>query len=102
MKKLAWYISAVAFTIVAGCGQENISLSERYSGPWQEDFHTGITRVLAQNNIRNCGQYKYRESSKDRNEFLVYCTADGGNWIAYIVWPNTGGIVGPNYPDPNL
>jgi len=79
-----------------------IPLSERYPGPWREEFHVGITKALASKAIRGCGQYKYRESSKDRGEFLVHCTGDGKFWTAYFVWPNTEGVMGPYQPDPTL
>lgn len=79
-----------------------IPLSERYPAPWREDFHVGITKALALKAIRGCGQYKYRESSKDQNEFLVHCTGDGKSWTAYFVWPATEGVMGPYQPDPTL
>ena len=79
-----------------------LPLAERYPAPWREDFHVGISKALASKEIRGCGQYKYRESSKDRNEFLVHCTGDGKFWVAYFVWPTTGGVMGPHSPDPSL
>lgn len=82
--------------------QREIPLAERYPAPWREDFHVGITKALAAKGIRGCGQYKYRESSKDRNEFLVHCTGDGKFWTAYIVWPSTEGLMGPFTPDLSL
>jgi hypothetical protein len=57
-----------------------------------------ISRTLAAKNVRGCGQYKYRESSKNRGEYLVHCTSDGKNWTAYLVWPNISEITGPHAP----
>jgi hypothetical protein len=96
------FAAVVILATLCGCEQRDIPLSERYPGPWREEFHAGITKALASKSIGGCGQYKHRESSKDRNEFLVYCTGDGSLWTAYLVWPNTGGVVGPNAPDPAL
>jgi len=103
MKHLTHFIVVVAmFVGLVGCDQRDMPLRERYPGPWQEEFHLGITKALGSKSIRGCGQYKYRESSKNLNEYLVYCTADGTNWTVYVVWPNTGGVIGPNAPDPTL
>ena len=81
-----------------------MSLSERYPGPWRDDFNTGISRALAKNKIRGCGEYKYRPSSNDHNEYLVRCTRDGVNWSSYIVWVGIDNdkVMGPHKPDPSL
>jgi hypothetical protein len=60
------------------------SLAERYPPPWIEDTHIGIARALVANKIGGCGEYKYRASARDRNEYAVYCTRDGKKWVAYI------------------
>jgi hypothetical protein len=59
------------------CEKSDMPLSERYPGPWREDVNIGITKALAAKKIRDCGQYKYRESSVNTGEYLVYCTRDG-------------------------
>lgn len=103
MNKLTKVIGILCLVALAGCGESReISLSERYPGPWREDFNMGITKTLASNNVGGCGQYKYRESIKDRGEYLVYCTRDGSNWVAYLVWPNIGKLTGPHTPDTSL
>lgn len=102
MNRRSQFAAAAIFVGLSGCDQREIPLNERYPAPWREEFHVGITKALASKSIRGCGQYKYRESSKNRNEFLVYCTGDGSTWTAYLVWPSTGGIIGPNVPDPTL
>jgi hypothetical protein len=79
-----------------------ITLVERYPAPWREEFDVGITKTLISKGIRGCGQYKYRESSKDRNEYLVHCTGDGKLWVAYFVWSATERVMGPYSPDPSL
>lgn len=87
---------------IGGESANTTSLSERYPGPWQEDFNLGISKALAGKKIRGCGQYKFRESSMDKKEYLVYCTRDGNDWLAYLVWPNIGSVTGPHAPDPSL
>jgi len=103
MKRYACALVILIFLNLAGCGNSrDIPLSERYPGPWQEDFNMGITKALAAKGICDCGQYKYRESSRDKGEYLVYCTRDGSNWTAYLVWPSIGEVTGPHTPDPSL
>lgn len=72
------------------------SFSERYPGPWRESANLGISKALVANNVRGCGEYKYRESSRDRGEFLVYCSRDGLSWSAYLVWANINKVTGPH------
>ena len=102
--KLSLYVLLVTIILViSSSGQsQNISLAERYPGPWQEDFNIGITKALASQQIRGCGEYKYRESSKNKGEYLIYCTSDGKRWVAYLVWVNIGKITGPHTIDPLL
>lgn len=103
MKRFAYALVILGFLAVAGCGKSrDIPLSERYPSPWQEDLNMDITKALASKDIRGCGWYKYRESSNNRGEYLVYCTSDGSNWTGYLVWANTGDVIGPHTPDPTL
>lgn len=88
--------------ITASTHAEKIPLSTRYPKPWRENFNLEITRSLSNKNIRGCGQYKFRESSKDKGEYLVYCSRDGRNWLAYIVWPNINNVMGPYPTDSSL
>ncbi|MCD4811339.1 hypothetical protein K8R14_01890 [bacterium] len=80
----------------------DMSLSERYPGSWRDEFNTGISKALAKNKIRGCGEYKYRPSSKNHNEYLVRCTRDGVNWSSYIVWVGINKVMGPYKSDPSL
>jgi hypothetical protein len=78
------------------------SLAERYESTRRTDFHTAITQALVANNVRGCGEYKYRESRTDEGEYLVYCTQDGKTWTAYLVWASIKKIMGPYPPDPSI
>ncbi len=99
IKRIICFVLAGISTIASA---SDLTLSERYSQPWRDDFHLGITKAFAAKSIRECGQYKFRESSRDKNEFLVYCTRDGRTWKAFIVWPNIGEVMGPYAPDSSL
>lgn len=92
MKK---FLIAAALTS-ATMAHAEAPIQDRYSGPWKEDFNLPISKALAQNSVRGCGQFKYRESRFNRGEYLVYCTRDGSNWTAYLVWTSIAKITGPH------
>lgn len=96
-----WWFSSNS-TSSSPSPSHTISAAERYPGPWQESFHLAITKTLAQNDIRGCGQYKYKASVKDNNEYVVYCTIDGKSWLSYTVWPSINQVQGPHAPEPSL
>lgn len=76
---------------------------ERFPGPWQERIKgTGIAKTLVAHDVRGCGFLKFRESSRDKNEYLVYCSRDFENWRAYLVWPRINKVTGPFSPDPTI
>ena len=62
----------------------DMTLQQRYPSPWRDDFNLPISKALAQNSVRGCGEFKYRPSSRDKGEFLVYCTRDGKNWVCLL------------------
>ena len=78
------------------------SMKERYPAPWQEEFNIEISKTLVSHNVRGCGEYKYRESSRNRGEYLVRCTNDGKNWHTYVVWIYANKILGPYKSEPSL
>jgi len=82
--------------------KRELSMAERYPGPWRTDFNLDITKALAQNNVRGCGEYKYRPSAVNRGEYLVNCTSDGRYWSSYLVWVPLNKVMGPYTPDPTL
>ena len=67
--------------------------SDRYPEPWIDGASPGITRVLNSHSIQNCANIAYRPSNisegplDPQGEFLVYCSADGANWTAWVVFP---------------
>lgn len=95
-------VSAIAFAIffisssaVADSPNVNSTIEDRYPGPWKTEFNMAITKTLSKNGARGCGIIKYRESAKDKNEFLAVCSTDNKNWDAYMVWPNINEMMGP-------
>lgn len=89
-------ILCTAALVLASAAHAEVALLERYPGPWTEDMNIPISRALVKNSIRGCGEYKYRPSNRDKGEFLVYCTRDGQNWEAYLVWTSAGKVTGPH------
>ena len=89
--------------VIAKIKLGEITMKERYPGTWHTDFHVGISKALAQNNIRGCGEFKYKPSadsvSSSIGEFLVRCTADGRTWVSYLVWAGIDNVMGPYSPD---
>ena len=81
---------------VYGVGDDYYA-SDGYAMYWEEDeFHLGIPKTLVKNNIRGCGQFKYKQSEKTDSEYKVQCTRDGKNWVEYLVWTSSGSVSGPN------
>lgn len=82
--------------------ERELSVKERYPGPWRTDSNLDIINALVQNNVMGCGEYKYRPSTVNRGEYLVNCTSDGRYWNSYLVWVPLNKIMGPYTPDPTL
>ncbi|MDA7088939.1 hypothetical protein PH586_21390 [Pseudomonas sp. SA3-5] len=91
-------MSAFIFPITA----QAETVAERYPGPWEYEFNFEMTRALTKAEVGSCGHFKYRASSMDRGEYLVYCTSDSENWTAYMVWPNIEKVLGPYQIDESL
>lgn len=76
--------------VLAGCDP---SPDELYPPPWVQERSAAIDRVLSDHNVTDCQNLAYRPSNLSsgpldpRGEFLVYCSADGRNWTAYIASP---------------
>ncbi len=103
MFKIILFVLLVIFAGSPASGSE--TMAQMYPGGWHTDFHVGISRALAKNNIRGCGEFKYKPSADNVSwdtsvgEFLVRCTADGKRWVAYLVWAGIDDVMGPYAPD---
>ena len=103
MVLLLFVLLIIANAIIKATDDKSeLSLNDRYPSPWRSDTDINISRAIVTNNIGSCGQYKYRESKFDKGEYLVHCTSDGINWIAYFVWAKIGRVTGPHLVDPSL
>lgn len=82
--------------------RRELTVAERYPGPWRSDYRVDIQRVLSAAGAGKCFFY-YREATV-KGEFLAYCPPDEtrGNWRAYLVWPLIGKAIGPHAPDPTI
>lgn len=91
-----------ALTLAAAALPCAAGLAEDYPGPWRTDAAPGITRTLARHGVAGCGQYAWRQRAGGGDEFLVYCTADGRTWMAWLAWPKIEKVMGPYPADPRL
>jgi hypothetical protein len=64
---------------------KNIEYKGNWYSDWISESNLGIEKSLVANNIRGCGEYRFRKNMTDNNDFLVKCTADGKNWVLYRV-----------------
>lgn len=78
------------------------SIGSKYESRWHTDVHLEISQALVKSEIRNCGEYKYKQSRTHQGEYVVYCTRDGTNWVSYLVWTGTKKVMGPYKTDPSL
>ena len=102
---LILFLAVIGFFVLAeisGTSSQKLSMAQRYPGPWINDVTPEIAQALVKNNITDCGALKYRSSSVDSGEYLVYCSPDGSSWRAYIVWIPINKVEGPFIPDPSL
>lgn len=87
---------AIFFAIAKTPGSGESKFAETYPGAWQNQVNTGLTQALSKHGANGCGEFYYRQRLNTPTELLVYCTPDGTHWTAYLVWPNTGAVIGPN------
>ncbi|RDB43828.1 hypothetical protein DU490_05295 [Halomonas sp. DQ26W] len=71
-----------------------------YETEWDRSFNREVALALAANNVRGCGEFKHKRHIKGGSEYLVYCTADGERWRAYLVFAGVQRVTGPFEPHP--
>lgn len=99
-----WRAAALAAAAsLAACSptDDNPTVATRYGGAWS-DVDGDVAGTLARNAVHGCGEAYQRASTRDQDEYLVYCTGDGATWTAYLVWPKANRVLGPNAPDPTI
>lgn len=95
-------VLTMAGVMAATAAHADMTLQQRYPGPWRDDFNLPISKAFARSAINGCGEYKYRPSIRDKGEFLVYCTRDGKSWEAYLVWAPISKVTGPHQLSPAI
>ena len=88
---------ALAFS-AAALAAHAADFASQYPGPWSSAANAAISKALVKGGATGCGEYYYKASSQSADEYLVYCTRDGKNWVAWLVWPAIGNVIGPNKP----
>lgn len=64
-------------------------------GTWRTDIQLDLLRALVASNVQGCGDYRWKQSPTERDEYAVQCTRDGKTWRTYLVWPNLRKASGP-------
>jgi hypothetical protein len=84
--------------LLAGCAAEERTIAEQFSGPWQEYAKPDLVQLLISKDATGCGEFYWKAKDGKVDEFaeyLVYCTRDGVEWTAWMLWPGSGGASGP-------
>jgi hypothetical protein len=75
--------------------------SEQFPGPWLEVTQE-IRDILALNKVSACSQAAGRASSRNPDEYLLYCTSDEKLWTSWRVQPATRTVRGPGRLFPGI
>lgn len=93
-----WLVVALMGLMVSsGAGAD---LAKDYAPEWDRSYNREIAMALAANAITGCGEFKHKRHASGSSEYLVYCTADGQRWRAYLVFAGTQRVQGPYPPHP--
>lgn len=52
--------------------------------------------TLAKNHVRGCGEFYQKPAADAPYEYVVACTRDGETWTAWLVWPASEKVLGPD------
>ena len=77
---------ALTFLLGTADARPKISPSEEFPGPWLEVTQE-VRDVLTLNKVSACSQAMGRQSSRDPDEYLLYCTRDEKLWTSWHVQP---------------
>ena len=78
----------------ASYAQPELSPSEQYPGPWAE-VSQEVRDLLALRKVSGCSEAVGRQSSRNPNEHLLYCTQDERHWTSWRVQPALHKVHGP-------
>lgn len=63
--------------------------------PWVDEYHAGIAQALGRKKITGCGSIRFKLMPDATSEYMVECSDRYDRKTGYLVWPNTGGVIGP-------
>jgi hypothetical protein len=69
--------------------------SEEYPGPWSE-ITQDVREFLALHKVYACNEAVGRQSSRNSDEYLLYCTRDEKHWTSWRVQPAARKLRGPD------
>lgn len=65
---------------------------------WSNDANIKVSKALVKNNIRGCGQMRWRPNPAHRSEVIVQCAPDGQYTHEYLVFTAAEKVEGPYKP----
>jgi hypothetical protein len=77
--------------------RSKLSPTEQFPGPWLEVTQE-IRDVLTLHKVSACSQAMARQSSRDPDEYLLYCTRDEKHWTSWRIQPAAQKVRGPDRP----
>jgi hypothetical protein len=89
-------LALLALTCLLGTADARSRLlpSEQFPGPWLEVTQE-IRDALTLNKVSACSQAVGRQSSRNPDEYLLYCTRDEKLWTRWRVQPAAHKVRGP-------
>jgi len=96
-QKITPILLLLSIFISSGCIDAK---EDKFEEKWSDSSNIQISRTLVKNNIRGCGEFKYKKNLNYNNEYLVRCTRDGKNWRAYTIYGLSEEILGPFLTNP--
>ena len=63
----------------------NVKIGTDWYSDWSYDFQVELTKLLASQRVRGCGQYRYRIGITNKDLYIVACSSDGTTWTTYRV-----------------
>ena len=85
----------LVLTSFADAARAQSKPSEEYPGPWRE-ITQDVREFLALHKVYACNEAVGRQSSRDPDEYLLYCTRDEKHWTSWCVQPAAHKLRGPD------
>ena len=88
------FVILVVLTSSAGAESE-LALSDEYAGPWRE-ITQDVRDFLTLHRVHACNEAVGRQSSRNSDEHLLYCTRDGKRWTSWRLHLAKNKLRGPD------